>query len=100
MEGIILNTENARAFNLSLKKTFEEIGVKVRINITNSYKFPNCYVTVRPENEFENNFRLKVFDTCQLDRSGLLNVNNVSWGNIQANSIAIKVHQWVNVFTN
>lgn len=94
-----LDTENARKFNASLKAAISnKIGQKVKVEIINSYKFPNCYVRVHPETKFENDFRLKVYDACHQTRSGLLDINDVSYGTIQSNSISAKVFQWVNLF--
>lgn len=94
---MILNKENARAFNSSLKAAISKlINQKVKVEIVNSYKFPNCYVRVHAESEFTNDFRLNIFDAFGNSREGLLNVTNVSYGNIQANSISGKVFQWEN----
>lgn len=90
----------AREFNFTLKKAIRElINQKVKVEITNSYKFPNCYVTVHAETEFSNEFRLKVFDSFGNSRSGLLNPEDVSYGNIQHRHISGKVFQWQNLLT-
>ena len=68
-----LNTENARAFNSSLKKALNELtNQKNKAEIINSYKFPKCYVRAYAENEFSNDFKLKCFDATGRDRKGLL----------------------------
>jgi hypothetical protein len=95
-----LNRENARAFNASLKKAvIEAIGQKVKVEIVNSYNFPNCWVRVRPETEFDNDFRLRVFDVCNETRDGLRNLEDVSFGNIKSNSISAKVWEWEKLFS-
>ena len=96
---MILNTENARAFNSSLKQAVKELtGQKVKVEIINSYKFPHCWVRIYAETEFSNDFRLKVFDCCNKDRSGLLNPENVSYGNIQSRYISAHVPEWQKLF--
>ena len=95
---MLLNTENAKAFNASLKKLVSElIGQKVKVEIINSYKFPDCWVRVYPETEFNNDFKLKVFEGCNYDKKGLLNPNNVSYGNIQSGYISAYVKDWINI---
>jgi len=95
---MVLNKENARSFNSSLKQALSTItGQKVRVSIVNSYNFPkNCWVQVLPEKdmEFTNEFRLSVFDACGFDRKSLLNVDNVCYGNIQSRMISAKVSSW------
>jgi hypothetical protein len=94
-----LNKENARAFNSSLKVAISKLtNQKVKVEIINSHKFPNCYVRVHAETEFNNDFRLKVFDAFGNKRDGLLNAENVSYGNIQSKNISGKVFQWENLF--
>lgn len=94
-----INQENATSFNASLKTAISKlINQKVKVRIINSYKFPNCYVEVYAENGFSNDFRLMVFDAFGNSREGLLNTENVSYGNIQAKHIAGKVFQWQNLF--
>ena len=98
---MILNRENARAFNSSLKAAIKEItGQKVRVEIINSYKFPNCWVRIYAETEFENEFRLKVFNACNFDRKGLLNPENVCYGNIRSTYISAYVQEWENLINN
>jgi len=93
-----LNRENARAFNTSLKNAVSKLtNQKVKVEIINSYNFPNCYVRVYAETEFNNDFRLSVFDAFGNSRSGLLNINDVSYGNIQSKYISGKVFQWENL---
>lgn len=95
-----LNTENARSFNASLKKAISELtGQKVKVEIINSYKFPKCYVVVYPETEFDNDFRLRVFDVCNATREGLRDPNNVCYGNIRSNMVSTVVSKWVELFT-
>jgi hypothetical protein len=95
-----LNRENARAFNASLKKAVSEaIGQKVKVEIVNSYKFPNCWVRIHPETEFNNDFRLRVFDVCYETRNGLGDAVDVSYGNIRSNSISVKVWDWEKLFS-
>ena len=97
-----LNTENARAFNNSLKKAAEAAtGLKLKVRIINSCNFPKCYIEIRTGDidiSIPNEFRLKVFDTCHLDRSGLLNPENVNYGNIRKSDIAIYPTDWERVF--
>lgn len=93
-----IDSSNAKAFNSSLKKAFKEEGMNVKIRIVNSYKFPNCWVEVHPDKPFSNEFRLRVFDSTGKDRKDIGNINDVSYGNIQANYIAAKVHEWMKVF--
>jgi hypothetical protein len=94
-----LITSNARQFNSSLKKAITEaIGQKVKVEIINSYKFPNCWVRVHPETTFSNDFRLRVFDGCLKDRKNLLNSDDVSYGNIQSNSISALAIEWMRIF--
>lgn len=94
-----LNTENAKVFNSSLKEAIRKLtNQKVKVRIINSYKFPNCYVEVVAETEFSNDFKLNVFDAFGNKRDGLLNVENVSYGNIQSKYITGKVFQWENLF--
>lgn len=96
-----LNTDNARAFNSSLKAAIKELtGQNVSVQIINSYKFPNCWVQVYAgkDTEFSNDFRLKVFDCCRPNRSGLLNHDDVSYGNIQSTHISAHVPEWQKVF--
>ena len=85
---MVLDKKNAKAFNFSLKVAISNlIKQKVKVEIINSYKFPDCYVRVYPEATFPNDFRLMVFDAFGYSRTGLLDVNNVSYGIIQLNSI-------------
>jgi len=94
-----LNKENARAFNQSLKLAVSnQTQQKVRVEIINSYKFPDCYVRVYAPNGFSNEFRLSVFDAFGNSRDGLLNMDNISYGNIQSGFISGKVFQWENLF--
>lgn len=97
-DGGIISTENARAFNASLKNAFKKEGMNVKVEIINSYKFPNCGVRVYPEKDFSNEFRLRVFDSCGYDRKSLLHPEDVSYGVIQKKWIAIQVQQWIEVF--
>ena len=95
----MLNRENARTFNASLKAEITKLtNQKVKVEIVNSYKFPNCYVRVHAESEFNNDFKLMVFDACGYSRKDLLNTDDVSYGNIQSKNIAVKVIQWENLF--
>lgn len=98
---MVLNKENARSFNNSLKQVLTNItGQKVRVSIINSYNFPkNCWVQVLPEKGgvFTNEFRLSVFDACKFDRKSLLNVDNVCYGNIRSNMISAHVSEWENL---
>ena len=94
-----LNKENARSFNSSLKAAISDLTKqKVKVEIVNSYKFPDCYVRVHAESEFSNETRLMVFDAFGNSREGLNNPENVSYGNIQSKNISGKVFQWVNLF--
>jgi len=94
-----LNTENARAFNQSLKNAISEMtNQKVKVSIINSYKFPDCYVQVYADKGFSNEHRMMVFDAFGNKRENLRNVNDVSYGNIQTTHISGKVHQWQNLF--
>ena len=96
-----LNTENARSFNSSLKKAISElINQKVKVEIINPYKFPDCYVRIHAENTFTNDFRLNVFDAFGNSRNGLLNANDVCYGNIRHKDISGKVFQWENLFNS
>ena len=95
----LLNRDNARMFNSSLKAAVSKlINQKVKVEIINSYKFPNCNVRVYPETKFDNDFKLRVFDAFGNSRDGLLNPNDVSYGNIQSNYISGKVYQWELLF--
>jgi hypothetical protein len=96
-----IDISNAKAFNISLKKAISNItGQKVKAEIINSYKFPNCWVRVYAENSFSNDFRLTVFDACNNDRKGLLNANDVSYGNIQKGYISAYVSEWIKTINN
>lgn len=96
-----LNTENARAFNSSLKAAIKTYtGQNVKISIVNSYKFPDCWVQVRAETEFTNEFRLQVFDACGFKRESLLHPDNVSFGNIRSNHISAYVSRWEKLFSS
>ena len=96
-----LNTENVRKFNTSLKKELSiYTNQKIKVEIINSYKFPDCYVRVHSENGFNNDFKLLCFDLFGNDRKGLLNTLDVSYGNIQSKNISGKVNQWVNLCNN
>ena len=98
---MLLDKTNARSFNQSLKQVLNDItGQKLKVSIINSYKFPkNNWVQVFPEKGklFSNEFRLSVFDACGFDRKGLLNVDNVSYGNIQHNMISAHISEWENL---
>jgi hypothetical protein len=98
----MLDRTNARAFNNSLKKAVLELtGQTVKVEVINSYKFPLCWVHIyrpTPAGTFTNEFRLAVFDACGNDRAGLLNPDNVSYGNIRSNMIAAHVPQWEKLF--
>lgn len=94
----MLNTTNARSFNTSLKRALNNVGVEVKVRVINSYKFPNCYVAIYSEKPLPNEFRLKLFDATHPDRSGLLNVDDVSYGNIQTGYCTVKVWQWEKMF--
>lgn len=94
-----LITDNARAFNSSLKKAITELtGQKVKVEIINSYKFPHCWVRVYAETKFSNEFRLQVFDACKLDRKNLLDTEDVCYGNIRESFISAHVPEWENLF--
>lgn len=96
-----LNKTNARAFNTSLKNAITKlINEKVKVEILNSYNFPNCYVRVYTQSFFSNDFRLFVFDSFGFKRDDLLDLNNVSYGNIQSSYISGKVFQWENMANN
>ena len=97
-----LDTTNARAFNASLKKLLKENtgDNSIKVEIINSYKFPKCWVRVHSKVGFSNDFRLSVFDACNYEREGLLNVNDVSYGNIQKSNVSAVVSQWVNFSNN
>ena len=97
-----LNRENARAFNFSLKQAVKEMtGQKIKVEIINSYKFPNCWVRIYAETEFTNDFKLKVFDACNFDRTHLKNIEHgISYGNIRSEFISAHVHEWENLFNN
>ena len=97
----MLDTSNARAFNSSLKRAVTQItGQKVKVEIINSYKFPNCNVRIHSEKglQFSNEFKLQVFDACGHDRKGLLDANNVSYGVIQSTWISAHTNQWCKLF--
>jgi hypothetical protein len=95
----VLTTENAKSFNASLKSAINQLtNQKVKVRVINSYKFPNCYVEVYAEEGFSNDFRLMIFDAFGNSREGLLNTDNICYGNIQPKHIAGKVFQWENVF--
>jgi hypothetical protein len=99
-----LNTDNARAFNNSLKQSIKEkFGIKVKVEIINSYNFPKCNVRIYPDKKdgeflFSNDLKLKVFDACGHDRKGLLNADAVSYGTIQSNWISCRVQEWQKLF--
>lgn len=96
-----LNKKDARSFNVSLKQALKNlIDQKVKVEIINSYKFPDCYVRVYSENQFSNDFRLMVFDSFGNSREGLLNPLDVHYGNITSKYISGKVFQWENLFKN
>lgn len=97
-----LDKTNARKFNGSLKKIISaHLGFKVSVEIINSYKFPDCYVRLHPiDNVFGNEFKLLCFDSFGNDRKGLININDVSFGNIRNNYISAKVFQWENLVSN
>lgn len=97
MEKLTLDLK-PKAFNALLKKLLQDQGYKVRVHIINSYKFPDCYVEVWSNQTFKNELRLRVFDLQGGDREMLGNPNNISYGNIQSQSIAIKAFEWVKVF--
>lgn len=86
-----------KEFNFALKKKLEEAGYKCRVRIVNSYNYPNCWVQVWQSN-FDNDFKLKVFDACGFKRENLLNPDNVSYGNIQTAYISASVTDWCKVF--
>jgi len=97
----MLDSTNPKAFNFSLKKAVQEAtGLKVGVEIINSNKFPHCWVRVIDKSipDIPNDFRLKVFDACGNDRKSLLNVNDVSYGNIQSNMISAYVKDWIKLF--
>ncbi len=94
-----LNKETARAFNQSLKNAVKELtGQKIKVEIINSYKFPNCWVRIYPETEFSNEFRGMVFDACKFDRATLLHPENIEYGNIRGNYISAHVPEWEALF--
>lgn len=99
---ITLDTTNARAFNNSLKKAINGLtSDKVKVEIINSYKFPNCWVRVYSDSKFTNDFRLSVFDAMGLNRTDLLDQTNVSYGNIGCKFISAYVQIWekaLNIF--
>lgn len=99
MKTTKLNRENARAFNTSLKKALKEQGYNVKVEIINSYKFPNCWVSIHAtDKSFDNNLRLGIYDSFGYERKGLLNESDVSYGNIQKNNISAYVHVWEKLF--
>ena len=94
-----LSTENARAFNSSLKKALKEQGYNVKVEIINSYKFPNCWVRIHAtDKNFDNDLRLRVFDANDFNRSNLNNQSDVSYGNIRNTNISAYVHVWEKIF--
>lgn len=99
-----LDSTNARAFNNSLKKAVLALtGKNVRVNIVNSYKFPDCYVQVilsDHSQRLSNEFRLQAFDTLERDRSSLINPNDVHYGNITSLYVTLRVNQWEKLFNS
>lgn len=97
-----LDLSNAKSFNISLKQAVKKAtGLTVKVRIINSYNFPKCWVELYSRDiMFSNAFRLKVFDSCGFNRNGLLNINDVSYGNIRCNMISAHVHEWLKVFEN
>lgn len=96
-----LNVNSAKEFNVSLKQAIKKVtGLKVSVNIINSYNFPHCWVRIMCDTnvKFNNEFRLKVFDSCGLNREHLLNTKDVYYGNIRSNMISTHVPEWVKVF--
>lgn len=96
-----LKVTTAKQFNADLKAAIKTaIGLKVKVRVINSYKFPRCWVEiVATDNQiFSNEFRLKVFDACGFDRKNLINAVDLSYGNIRKNMIAAHVPEWVKVF--
>ena len=95
-----LNTTNARSFNTSLKKAFlEAFGLKVKVEIINSYKFPRCYTRVYSEGVvFPNPLRNKaakiVYPTTHED------VEDCNLGNIRHHYISIHVPEWEKLFSD
>ncbi len=99
-----LDKTSARSFNSSLKAFIcTLLGQKIKVEIINSYNFlkphSNCWVRIYPEKgqRFSNEFKLAVFDACGYDRKGLLDSDNVSFGNIQSNYISAHVSEWCNL---
>ena len=98
-----LNVNSAKEFNLSLKQALKELtGLKVTVNILNSYKFPKCWVRIMCDYniKFPNEFRLMAFDASDFDRKNLSSETDVSYGNINSNMITIHVHEWKKLFEN
>jgi len=96
-----LKKDNARKFNTSLKNAITKlINEKVKVEIINSHNFPNCWVRVYPQTFFSNDFRLMVFVGFGNKIEDLLNINDVSYGNIQPYYISGKVFQWEQLFNN
>jgi hypothetical protein len=96
-----LNVTSAKCFNISLKQAIKELtGLNVKVSIINSYNFPKCWVQVINKHgfNFDNNFRLKVFDFCGFKREHLCNINDVYYGNIRSNMISAHVHEWIKLF--
>ncbi len=95
-----LNIENPRSFNLSLRKSIftEFSGLKVAVEMVNSYKFPDCHVRIFSSEEIPNELRLMAYDVRNPSRQGLHDERNVLHGNIQKYTITASVNDWSNVF--
>jgi hypothetical protein len=97
----MLDTTTARAFNSSLKKALQkETGLKVSVEIINSYNFPKCWVRVHAPRpiKFSNELRQKVFTACGYDSKGLGDSDDICYGNIMPSNISAHVPEWQKVF--
>jgi hypothetical protein len=99
-----INSTNARLFNNELKNAIQNLtGKKINVRIVNSYKFPDCYIQVSLKEcseKFSNEFRSKAFDALGSNRSGLLNPDDIHYGNITSFYITLKANQWQKLFNN
>lgn len=93
-----LDTSSARSFNSSLKKLMTELtGQKMKVEIINSYKFPNCNVRIHPEpnKKIPNDLRLQIFHAAGNKIENLKgDISDIYYGVITSTWSSAHVKTW------
>ena len=89
-------TLDPRTFNSRLKSHLTAIGIKARVRIVNSYKWPHCWVQVWTKEEIDNKHRLTCLEVHAPNHNLTgKDLDNVSYGNIRSKDISMYAEGWV-----